>query len=76
MVEFSNHSFLILQVFLITIDQSISLINHRPDIVKGLRVQSSFETGQRIIQSLVLLILPLELVVHCLNCVVISFKLT
>ena len=38
MIKLSNHGFLILQILFICVNQSISLINYRSDIIKYLRI--------------------------------------
>jgi hypothetical protein len=40
-IELSNHGFLVLQIFIVLVDQCVPFINHRSDIVKTIDVQLS-----------------------------------
>jgi hypothetical protein len=74
MVEFRDHGFLILEVFLIGVNERISFVNHRPDVLKDSDVHLLLR--QRVAQSLVFAFLALQLIVHRLNSGIIAFKLS
>lgn len=66
-VEFSYHSLLILQIFLVLVNQGVSLIYHTSDVVEDGGVSASrrfFECSKLVLQSLVLTLLPHQLVIH------------
>lgn len=75
MVKLRNHGFLVFQVSFVLVDQSIPLINYISDVVEDSAVCAHIELCQLLRQILVLLLLPLELIVHVLDLYEISLQL-
>ena len=71
-VELGDHSLLVLQVFLVLINQCIPFINHRSDILKNSDVHLLL--GKRVAKSLVFTFFSLQLVMHGFYCRVVAFK--
>ena len=76
MVELSNHGLLVLEIFLILVHQSISLIDDTSNVVKYLSICMSFKILQSIIESLILSFFSLKLEVHGFYLIVVSFEFT
>jgi len=66
-VELGDHRFLVLQVPLVLVDQSIPLVDHVSDVVEDSAVCAKIKLGQFVRQILIFLFFLLELVVHILD---------
>lgn len=78
MIELGNHSLLIFEVFLILINESISLINYAPDVIKYGSIGAAsglFEACQLILECLIFTFLPHQLVIHVTDLSVVFVKL-
>lgn len=75
-VEFGNHSLLVLQVPFVLINQSISLIDYISDIVKYCAVSAKIELGQLLSKVLILLLFSLQLIIHVFDLDEVSLELT
>ena len=78
-VEFCYHGLLILQIFLILVDQGVSLIDYTSDVVEdgGVSASRRFLEGSKfVLQSLVLPLLPHQLVIHVADLAIVLVKLS
>lgn len=75
-VELSDHRLLVLQILLIRVNQRISIVYYSSDVVENAGISTPLERGQLILQILILLLLPRQLVVHVSNLSVIPLQLT
>ena len=74
-VEFSNHDFLVFQGFLVLVDQSVALVNHRSDVLELIFVKARLDIVEGLLQSLVLAFFALQLVEHGFYLVVVALEL-
>ena len=78
-VEFCYHSLLILQIFLVLVNQGVSLIYYTSDVVENGGVSAPrrlLEGSKLVLQSLVLPLLPHQLVIHVADLTIILVQLS
>ena len=78
-VEFCYHGLLILQIFLVLVNQGVSLIYYTSDIVEDGGVSASrrfLEGGKLVLKSLVLPFLPHQLFIHVADLAIVLVKLS
>jgi len=75
-VELRNHCLLVLQIFLILVDECISLVDDVSYIVEDSRVCTHVQLGELFSQVDILFFLFLQFAVHVLDLHVVSLQLT